>query len=206
MNRIDIKNEAKQKIEDNRWDIWWPLIVIMVLSTSISNLLGSSSYVINGVKISIGSSIVSLLTGIVMAGYMKYLLDFVRNGKFNYNAIIQVVKEKWLNILIAEILTTVIIALFTMLLIVPGIIVSLSYAFVILLVIDTDIAGHDSLKACQDMMDGYKWDYFVFLLSFIGWGILCCLTCGILLVWVLPYFMISKIIYYDELKKLRKIK
>ena len=206
MNRIDIKNEAKKKIEDNRWDIWWPLIVIMVLSGALSSVIGGSSTTINGYKISYGSGLISLLTGIVTAGYMKYLLDFVRTGKFNSNTIIKTVKEKWLNILIAEILTSVIVALFSLLLVVPGIIVALGYAFVTLLVIDTDIAGQDALKESKEMMDGYKWDYFVFLLSFIGWGILCCLTCGILLIWVLPYFTVSELIYYDELKKLRKIK
>ena len=145
--------------------------------------------------------IISILTGLATAGYIKYILNFVRTGKFNTNDIFDTIKEKWLNILIAEILSTIIISLCTFLFVVPGIIMALAYAFVSFIVIDTDTAGSDSLKASREMMKGYKWNYFVFGLSFIGWIILVPFTFGILLIWLYPYMTIAYAIYYDKLKE-----
>ena len=77
-----------------------------------------------------------------------------------------------LNILIAMILVSILVGLGFFLLVVPGIILSLAYSFAIYLVVDKNIVGNEFLKASREMMNGYKWDYFVFLLSFLGWFIL----------------------------------
>ena len=50
-------------------------------------------------------------------------------------------------------------------------------------------------------MKGYKMNYFVFKLSFIGWNILAILTFGILYIWLVPYMVIAKTMYYDNLIK-----
>ena len=38
------------------------------------------------------------------------------------------------------------------------------------------------------MMRGQKWNYFVLMLSFILWGILTTITCGIAGLYVIPYY------------------
>ena len=53
-------------------------------------------------------------------------------------------------------------------------------------------------------MKGYKGDYFVFLLSFIGWFLLVPFTLGIILIWLLPYILVAQIIYYEKLSELKK--
>jgi uncharacterized membrane protein len=60
-----------------------------------------------------------------------------------------------------------------------------------------------TLKQSRKMMDGYKWDYFVFNLSFIGCIILSIMTIGILAIYTIPYMTVSKALYYEELKKLK---
>ena len=59
-------------------------------------------------------------------------------------------------------------------------------------------------KVSEKMMDGHKWEYFVFQLSFIGWYLLCGLTLGILYIWVLPYVTVANTMWYEELKKISK--
>jgi uncharacterized membrane protein len=59
------------------------------------------------------------------------------------------------------------------------------------------------LSKSRELMKGYKWDYFVFNLSFIGWILLSIITFGILFVYVIPYISIADTIYYDELKKIK---
>ena len=208
MDRKEIKEEAKKKIKGNIWNILWPLLVIGVLTSLLSRLLGGNvtfnisetAETVNA-KASIGSGIVAIISGFLSAGYIKYLLNFVRSGKFNTNDIINTIKEKWLNILIAEILVGVIVFLCTLLFVIPGIIMGLAYSFAIYLVVDKDIAGNDSLKESREMMKGYKWDYFVFGLSFIGWILLVPFTLGILLIWLVPYINVANALYYEKLKE-----
>ena len=50
-------------------------------------------------------------------------------------------------------------------------------------------------------MNGYKWDYFVFQLSFIGWILLGVITAGIAYIFICPYINVATVLYYEELKK-----
>ena len=215
MNRIEIKKIAKSKIKGNIWNILWPMLVISVLYGILYNIFNLNPYssiditnleamanVNISVKAEIGSAILGIVFGIIGAGYKKYILNFTRNGKFEINDIINTLKEKWLNILIAVILVTIVVSIGMILFIIPGIILSLALSMAVFLVIDTDISGSDSLKESWDMMKGYKWDYFVFILSFIGWILLIPLTFGLILIWLQPYMTVANTLYYDKLKEI----
>lgn len=215
MNRKEIKEAAKTKIKGNKWNIIWPMLIIGVINSVLTRILGANITIdVNNLqelsemqvspKMYGCSLLVSLIIGIISAGYLKYILNFVRTGKFNTNDILETIKTKWLNILIADILTSIIIGLCYCLLIIPGIIMTLAYAFVNLLVIDTDVSGNDALKASREMMKGYKWNYLVFGLSFIGWMLLVPFTLGIILIWLYPYMVVANTMYYDKLKQISK--
>ena len=42
MNRKEIKEEAKKKIQGNKWDILWPLLVISVITSLLGRLFGAN--------------------------------------------------------------------------------------------------------------------------------------------------------------------
>lgn len=46
------------------------------------------------------------------------------------------------------------------------------------------------------IMKGHKKELFVLGLSFLGWGVLSILTCGIGLLWLLPYIQVTLRIFY----------
>ena len=148
--------------------------------------------------------LIGLVCGIAMIAYKKYVLNFTREGKCEFNDIINCMKEKWVNILVSELLVGIIIYVGTLLLIVPGIILAFAYSMVTYLVVDTNLGATDAMKKSREMMKGYKWDYFVFCLSFIGWGLLVPFTLGLLLIWLVPYMEVAEAIYYDRLKELKK--
>ena len=215
MDRVKIKEAAKEKIRGNKWNIIWPALIISVVSGLLERLVGgtptfttdANGYMVMepmSAKVMVAIYIIGLLVGIVTACYKKYILNFVRNGKFDTNDIINCVKEKWVDLLIASILVYVIVFLCTLLFVVPGIIMGFAYAMVTYIIIDSDTKGSDSLKKSREMMKGYKWNYFVFYLSFLGWILLTPFTLGILLIWLYPYMTVADAIYYDELKKLKK--
>ena len=230
MDRIEIKKLAKEKIRGNKWNIIWPMLVISVVSCILESIVGGNptftideagNFVINSVSpaASACTIVISILIGVITAGYMKYILNFVRTGKFDTDDIIECIKKKWKDLLVALALLYVIfflcgvvfalgiiisLGIATIAFVVLYIIISLAYAMVTFIVIDSGTKGSDSLKASREMMKGYKWDYFVFWLSFIGWCLLVPLTFGIILIWLYPYMTVAGAMYYDELKKLRK--
>ena len=57
----------------------------------------------------------------------------------------------------------------------------------------------ECLKTSRLAMNGYKCDLFVLNLSFIGWGILCALTLGILSLYVVPYVGTTLVNFYTDL-------
>ncbi|MEI6092135.1 MAG: DUF975 family protein [bacterium] len=98
-------------------------------------------------------------------------------------------------------LMTIYILLWALLLVVPGIIAALSYSQAFFILIDNpEMSSADAIKKSKAMMHGHKWNYFVMMLSFIGWGILAILTCGIGYLWLTPYIMETLVNFYDELK------
>lgn len=217
MNRAEIKNEAKEKIRGNKWNIWWPFLVIGVITSVIQSIFGGNVNIdvnnlenLTQINISTGQmfglGITGIVSGLLTACYYKYILNFIRTGKFETNDIINTFKEKWLNILIAVVLVSIIVSIGFALFVIPGIVLSIAYTMATLLAVDTDISGSDALKKSREMMKGYKFDYFVFCLSFIGWFILLPFTLGILYIWLMPYLTVAELIYYDKLKTRLEIK
>lgn len=85
-----------------------------------------------------------------------------------------------------------------------AIVVGLRYCFFQLLILDhPEMKASEILKMNADMMDGYKVDFFVLCLSFIGWAMLATLTFCIGYLWLTPYMQLTYIRYYDNLKEVK---
>ena len=96
------------------------------------------------------------------------------------------------------------IFLWSMLLVVPGVIKSLAYSMTPYILADCpEVNATDALKLSMRMTDGHKGELFVFALSWIGWGLLIPVTFGILgIVHVIPYYSTAMAGYYIELRDL----
>lgn len=78
--------------------------------------------------------------------------------------------------------------LWTLLLIIPGIIKSYSYSMVPYILGDNpNIGAKRAIELSNEMTYGHKFDMFVLDLSFIGWYLLGALALGIGVLFVLPY-------------------
>ncbi len=106
------------------------------------------------------------------------------------------------NSIVAYFLMGLFIVLWTLLLIIPGIIAALSYSMTFYIIADDDTIGPmEAIDKSKEMMDGYKWKYFRLNLRFFGWALLCILTLGIGFLWLIPYINVSVAHFYDDLKK-----
>lgn len=63
------------------------------------------------------------------------------------------------------------------------------------------ISVRKAMKMSIAMTRGYKWKFFVMLLSFLGWFYLSALTLYILLLWLIPYVFTSFAYAYQYMKQ-----
>lgn len=82
------------------------------------------------------------------------------------------------------------------------IVFSLSIAMTAYILVDKEgIKVFEAIGLSMKMMKGYKWEFFVLYLSFLGWGLLCILTLGIGYLWLAPYMTLTFTNFYKELDK-----
>lgn len=63
-----------------------------------------------------------------------------------------------------------------------------------------DASVVEILKTSRKIMHGRKIDLFVLSFSFIGWDIVCYITCGIGYLWLIPYMSAAEAAFYDAAK------
>ena len=100
------------------------------------------------------------------------------------------------------VLNTILCALWSILLVVPGIIKGLAYSmYPYVLRDEPDLSVWQTLKKSEAIMKGYKGKLFLMYLSFVGWFILGAFTFGILYIWLTPYVMTSTVKFYDDVRR-----
>jgi len=105
------------------------------------------------------------------------------------------------NSLGAYLLMVLFTVLWMLLLIVPGIIAAISYSMTFFIMADDrNIGAMEAIDKSKKMMYGYKGKFFCLGLRFIGWGLLCLLTCGIGFLWLGPYMYVSMTKFYEDIK------
>lgn len=181
-------------------------------------------YFIIVMSISMFTTAWDLITGALTAGTpsqfspISSLITIIIGGPFALGAVIFTLNiakkdgsEKMENIfwgfkrfgkaLLTYVLMIIFVLLWTLLLIIPGIIAAFAYSMVFYIIAeDEEISAMDALKKSRAMMDGYKWKFFFLSLRFIGWGLLCILTLGIGYFWLLPYMQVAIANFYLDVK------
>ena len=103
----------------------------------------------------------------------------------------------FLRVLVLTILIGIFTFLWTLLFIIPGIVAAFRYAMAPYIMAENpNLTASQAIELSKQMMDGRKGDLFVLNLSFIGWGLLAGLTCGIGLLWLNPYMLMANAAFY----------
>lgn len=141
-----------------------------------------------------------IIAGPFMLGVAMFTLSFSRKQNPHLNQIFYGFKE-FGNAIATYLLMVLYIVLWSLLLIIPGIIKGLAYSMTFYILADNkSIKPGEALKRSEKMMDGNKWKLFLLKLRFIGWTLLSVLTLGIGFLWLIPYMEISKAKFYDDIK------
>lgn len=140
----------------------------------------------------------------LMIGQNKYFLDGAENidGKVPFSTIFTYFKNRTFADLALKVLVIGIkIFLWTLLLIIPGIVKSYQYYFTgYILAENPEISQSEAIKISTKMTDDNKFDLFIFDLSFILWHLLSIFLLGIPYLYVTPYINSSKAYLYLDMK------
>ncbi|MBR6345812.1 MAG: DUF975 family protein [Bacteroidales bacterium] len=133
-------------------------------------------------------------------GFSNAMLALVRSGERNITANMFKLgfcpywKKAW-----GMILMMVFIFLWSLLFFIPGLIKAYSYAMTPYILNDNpDLSANEAIDRSRAMMKGHKFDLFYLHLSFIGWFLLCILSCGIGFLWLVPYVQGSVASFYED--------
>lgn len=89
--------------------------------------------------------------------------------------------------------------LWSLLLIVPGIIKHYAYAMTFYILQDGNISTVAAMRKSTRLMEGNKWRLFCLRISFIGWYLLGVCSLGIGFLWIIPYQKVAEAAFYESL-------
>ena len=222
LNRIELKRGAKVITKSARVSAYQMTLLYLVIQFALS-LADNYVSADDGTWVQIGdmqfqvqslfhhaafptpvvvfvSVLVWLLGCVLDAGYIQYHQGVRRDEEMPITSLFDgfgfVGKIVLLNLVMA-----VFVALWSMLLIVPGIIAAYRYRFALYnLCENPELGVMDALNMSKQQTRGYKLDLFVLDVTFLGWSLLCVLTAGILSIWITPYIQQTDLGYFDAIK------
>lgn len=154
----------------------------------------TSAYVIN--------MVLNMVLSVVSAGFVIFLLNTIRNAKASFGNLFDGF-GMFLKIIWLFILEGIFISLWSLLLVIPGIVAAYRYRMAIYLLLDhPELSALDCIRESKQMMAGHKGELFVLDLSFIGWLLLNSIpVVGYLVqIWTIPYRGMSYALYYETLR------
>lgn len=204
MNRVELKERAKASLKGKYGDAIKMLIVFFLINFGVGFVLGFAGGLLNlseNASDLISNLVSIVLSGLFGFGMVSYYLKLSRNEEVTYKELFSKFDMAIPYILIA-LVTGLFTLLWSLLFIIPGIIASISYTLVYMIKLDNpEMSTMEVITKSKEMMNGHKMDYFVLIISFLGWAILGILTLGILYLWLIPYMNVTFANFYNSLKE-----
>ena len=189
MDNKAIRLEARTLLAD-KWEklvlVWLILYAIDIIISSLTKW----SFIL-----------ILIIAGPLDLGIHTIFLKIFRGEDFKIEEIFNGFKD-FRRALETYLLRTFYILLGFILLIVPGIIIAISHSMSFFILAENpNIKPKDALRLSKQMMYGHKTQYFMLILSFIGWFLLSILTFGIGFLFLYSYMTMASAIFYNQIKE-----
>lgn len=185
----ELKYKAGVRVSENFWLLIGANLVCSILSYS-------SSMTIVGL----------LVIGPFAVGLTSVYLNCARNEANYVKNVFDGFKDFGGNIAL-YFFTGLFTFLWSLLLIVPGIIKAYSWALVFYIKKDNPkLSWQKTMETSAKWMKGHKFEFFRLQLSFFGWWIASIFTCGLVGIWLIQYENVTYALYYDYIKELNQKK
>lgn len=221
-DRVELKTKAKEVLKRNYWKAFLISFLVMLVG---GNSSGGSSANSNQVRWNMGPNDISfefiigalaIVTIVVIflsiiRVFLGYVVEvggrkfFIRAAKgdsdMNYLGF-GFSSTRYIEIIKTMFVRSVFIFLWTLLLVIPGIVKSYAYRMVPYILADNPNIGYRrAIELSNEMTMGHKFDIFVLDLSFFGWYFLGALLFGIGTLFVRPYDDATNAELYLELRE-----
>ena len=158
---------------------------------------------------SAGASLIDSLLRLAMAvvgvGFSLFVMNSVRRSQPAIGNLLDGF-GMFPRVLFLIILQIVFIFLWSLLLVIPGIIAAYRYSFAVYVMIDhPEMSAMDCLRESKRLTTGYKRQLFLLDLSFILWFLLTMIPVVgyIAQVYVTPYMESARVLYYEQIRALQ---
>ena len=158
---------------------------------------------------SAGASLIDSLLRLAMAvvgvGFSLFVMNSVRRSQPALGNLLDGF-GMFPRVLFLIILQIVFIFLWSLLLVIPGIIAAYRYSFAVYVMIDhPEMSAMDCLRESKRLTTGYKRQLFLLDLSFILWFLLTMIPIVgyIAQVYVTPYMESARVLYYEQIRALQ---
>lgn len=213
----EYKNDALAALKGNWAQAVLAAFAVMVLSElSYAMAWGFERLSVSGL-VEKGTWVMPMLTGlmiVIMLSYLFFLVLPVAVGMANsFNRLYFKseghVLENMKSLAFSDcgrsiagmLMMSVVTSLYSLLLMVPGMIASLALFLVPYILKDNpELSVMETLRLSRRMMEGHKMQLFKLQLSFIGWILLGVLTLGVAFLWLIPYMMTALAAFYQDVK------
>ena len=188
MTRVELKNMAKEQIHGKIGILFLILLIIAIIGagSTLVPVVGWFAAIV--IMPAFNISLCMIFLGLTKNEDISVGDAF---KGFNITG-----KAVWLNII-----TNFFVFLWSLLLVIPGIIKVFSYAAAPFILADNpELTAREALSESKRIMDGHKFDLFVLQLSFFWWYILSAITFGIAYIYVVPYFQATMANFYNDIK------
>lgn len=205
------KNAALAALKGN----WAAAVVAMIVMYAIFYLFMGPYVVLTSVVTDVTSpTALSTYLGISYLGFFFIMMPMFIGETYAFNQLLTdgdarltsnmfgntfngYLKNVW-----AMFLYNVFVLLWSLLLLIPGIIKTYAYSMTPYILKDNpELSANEAINLSCKMMKGHKFDLFLLHLSFIGWYILNVFTFGIGMLWLMPYITTAQAAFYQDIKK-----
>jgi uncharacterized membrane protein len=157
INNNQLKTRAKKDLNDN----WLTSILLLVTSGVIPIIIIQIPY--------LGGIINSFIAGPLLLGVAGCFLNLIRCQEFRVENLFNGFSN-FKSAFMANLLRGLFIFLWSLLLVIPGIIVQYNYSMTFYILNDNpQLSGKEAIAKSKDLMDGHKIDLLFLQFSFAGW-------------------------------------
>lgn len=164
------------------------------LITTIGSTIGSGA-----VSLSLLGLAEFIIGGVIQLGYAQYLLKQYNRANFELNDLFSQFDRFGQGFLL-NFLRGLYVFLWSLLLIVPGIIKSYAYSMAPFIMAENpDMTANEAITASKELMEGNKFELFLLDLTFIGWDFLAALSLNLGHLALNPYKNAARAVFYKDL-------
>lgn len=211
MTRAELKSAAKEQIKGNIGKYFLCSLIVMIGYFLLVNLpiqavtKKMTRDILLGRSVSFLPFIFIIIFGFIIAApiqlsFVKLELGMTKNENIKVSGLIEGYKRTGACIALT-LLIQIFVMLWSLLLLIPGIIKSLSYSMAFYVLADNpQMSAMEALNESKEIMKGHKWEFFVLNLSFILWILLGAITFGLAFIYVMPYMRATTANFYNSIK------